>query len=713
MQKTHFLLAQVSHIALPFLGFASLLLFCSSLAYSQQYVIVDGKGGDRLTGHWRSATETHFEIEYYGQVLRLPLAEHTLSFTSDLGQVPSRTAVKYLRDGLYFLELELPERAEGRFELAMEEFPKYADAHYQLGLLYKANGDIEKALERFRSVVLIDAERFDLVPILREIGDATLASEDYTKAVDIYQMILTYYPEHAAVPELTYHTGFLLVEQLQDYTAGMPMLELAIKQYPNVPAHEKAFFLIGKLQVETEQQEKARYTLEGFITRYPESEWVDEARLTRAVVNLRLGKPAEAAIEATQVHERSADIALKERANRILDETAWTVYTTSDGIPHNQIQALARDLDGTWLWVGTPKGIMLIATSEDGWTPIETIAQHINTHSHTVPDVRAIAANPQELWIGTRHQGAIHYNKETNEIQTYSPPNSLPSGWVRDIKMDETETWFATDAGIVRHSRDTGERFDYNTRNSFIPTNDIHTLAITPTTVWAASSTGAIATFDRQAEYWEPYNSIETEEGTTIVKFDVAEEKLLFTWFNPKEKANGYFQADWNGINGQSVPLLIGIEEKTDLDNIYIAAVADTSPIAPETNEELPQETPNPVPPEQSTPELAPEIEETEEIGETGGTEETTEIIEGIAAIEEEAIEEVEIPPTPSTPLVLWIATNDDVYTYYTRSDMWQTTGTPRIITGKSTVQCIAVMNNRAWIGTTNGLVTISAQSLE
>ena len=674
MQKIHLLLGQVPRIALPLIGFVSLLLFCASLADSQQYVIVDGENGDRLTGHWRGATETHFEIEYYGQVLRLPVAGHALNFTSDLGEVPSRTAVKYLRDGLYFLELELPERAKGRFELAMEEFPKYAEAHYHLGRLYKANGDTEKALERFRSVVLLDAASFDLVPLLREIGDAALATENYAKAIDIYKMILMYYPEHATVPELSYLTGFLFVEKLQDYASGLRLLESAIVQAPDVPAHEKAFFQIGKLQAETDQLENALYTLEGFITRYPQSEWVDEAHLVRAVANLRLGKTAEAATEATQVYERSADTALKERANRILAESAWTVYTQSDGLPHNHIQVVALDLDGTWLWVGTPKGIMLIANGEDGWTPIETIAQHINTFLPTVPDVRAIAANPQELWIGTRHQGALHYNKETNEIQTYASPDKLPSVWVRDIKMDETEIWFATDAGIVRHKRDTGERFDYNTRNSFVPTNDIQTLAITPTTVWAASSTGELATFDRQTETWDFDQFTEIEPGTAIVKFYVTEEKLLFTWFNAEEKANGYFQADWNGINGKSVPLLIGIEDKTDLGNIYIAAVVDTSPTETEAN--------------QATSEFSPEIAE-------------------------EETEEVKAPPAPRMPLVLWIATNDDVYTYYTRSDMWQTTGTPRIIMGEPTVQCIAVANNRAWIGTTNGLATISAQSLK
>ena len=257
------------------------LFFYQHLAYSQQYVIVDSENGDRFTGIWRGSTETHFEIEYQDQVLRLPLGGYTLSFTSDIANVPDRTAAKHYDNGLTLLELGLPELAQRRFESAIEEFPRYPDAHYQLGLFYKANGDNVNALERFRSVAILDATNFDLVPYFRELGDTALANEAYAKAVDSYQLILKYYPEHDSVPGLSYITGFLLVEQLENYDAGLSLLESARQQYPNMSSHEKAFFLIGKLQAKTDQLETALHTLQGFIMRYPVSEWVYEARLTR------------------------------------------------------------------------------------------------------------------------------------------------------------------------------------------------------------------------------------------------------------------------------------------------------------------------------------------------------------------------------------------------------------------------------------------------
>ena len=667
-QKIHLLFALT-----VFVG----LLFCQSFAYSQQYVTVDSENGDRFTGIWRDGTETHFEIEYQGQILRLPLKGHTLNFTSDMANVPDRTAAKYYRNGLALLELGLPELAQRRFETAIEEFPKYPAAHYQLGLLHKANGDNVNALERFRSVAILDAANFDLVPYFRELGDAALAAEAYPEAVDNYQLILTYYPEHESVPGLSYITGFLLVEQLEDYEAGLLLLESARQQYPNMSSHEKAFFLIGKLQAKTGELEAALYTLQGFVMRYPVSEWVYEARLTRAEVNLKLGRAAEAGNEAAQVREMSVDETIRERAKQILDQTQWTVYTKVDDLPDNRIQAIAAF--GTRLWVGTPNGVMLFETKFNNWLPISGEPQSINNATEDVPDVRAIAVNSEEVWVGTRSQGAIHYNKSTGEIQVYSPVDGFPA-WFKDIKMDDADIWCATDNGVFRKIRDTMDPpFVYNRRESFIPADDIETLLLMPTTVWGASAKGdLVVTFDRETGEWDSHRFTEIPEGTTIVGFDTAEDQMLFTWYNAAEKSNGYFRADLDGLNGKSTTLDIGIEDENDLKSIYIRGILDDSPVVPNENEPVPVETPDP-----PTTEFSPETElVTEEIP----------------------------PPPPPTPLVLWMATNGSFYTHHTRSGEWEDTTTPQIVSGDLIIHALTVVNNRAWIATNNGLAAINLQ---
>ena len=661
-------------------------------AYSQQYVIVDGENGDRLTGTWRGSTETHFEIEYNGQVLRLPVAGYRIDFTSDTAHVPDRTAAKYFRNGRMLLELGLPKEAKRRFEAAIEELPKYPAAHYQLGLLHKADGDNVNALERFRSVAILDAASYDLVPFFQEFGDTSFASGAYAEAVDNYQLILTHYPEHPSVPALSYITGFLLVEQLEDAAAGLSLLESAILQYPDRPEHERAFFLIGKLQAETDRLEDALHTLQGFVVRYPISEWVYEARLTRAGVNLKLGRISEAASEASLIYESSIDETVKERAKQILDRTRWTIYTAADGLPDNQIQAIASD--ETKLWIGTPKGIMLFETAYDKWIPIEDVPQLINSVLETAPDVRAIAVNAQEVWIGTRSQGAIHYNRLTGEIQAYSPIDGFPA-WVRDIKMDETEIWFATDMGAIRRIRGSLDPpLVYNVQNSQLPANDLETLVLIPERVWCVSQDGVIGTFDREMEEWYTYHSTAIREGMTIVGVGTAAEQLLFTWFNDAEKSNGYFRADLDGRNGKSTTLHTGIDDENKLKNIYIRGTLDTSPVIEEPVSEEPVEEPF----EEETEIVPEEIVEIEDPSES-------------EFFPEMVVEEAQpLPPTPEVPLVLWIATNDLFYTHYTRSGAWRDTTTPQIVSGELTIQSLVVANNRAWIATANGLATLSVQ---
>ena len=662
-----------------FVLIALALLFVSQqLAYSQQYVIVDSENGDRLSGIWRGGTDTHFEIEYNGQVLQLPLAGHTLNFTSDLAHVPDRTAAKYFHNGLTLLELGLPEKAQQRFEAAIEEFPKYPDAHYQLGLLYKANGDNANALERFRSVAILDAPSFDLVPHFRELGNTALVNEAYDVAVDNYQLILTYYPDHRDVSGLKYLTGFLLIEELEDHSAGLSLLESVIKDHPDMAGHEKALFLIGKLQADMDPLENALHTLDGFVARYPESEWIYDAHLIRAATYLKLGRLEEAATEAIHVSEISEDEKIKERAKEILDQTKWTVYTDANGLPDNHIQAMTTD--GTWLWIGTPKGLMLFQTAYDNWIAYGVVAQLINTALESAPDVTAIAANSQEVWIGTRSQGAIHYSQLTGDIQNYSPTEGFPA-WIKDIKMDEAEIWFATDTGIIRRIRGGIEPFlHYNTHNSPLPADDIETLLLTPQTVWGASAEGDVVMFDREKEEWDSYHSTAIREGMKIVGLAVAEEQLLFTWFNADEKSNGYFRADMDGGNGKSTTLDTGIEDENDLRNIYIRGALDTSPIVKEEPEVEPVEEEIPDP---TIPEFSPETEALE----------------------------IEPPPKPQIPLVLWIATNHDLYTHHTRyADVWQYTTTPQILTGELIVESLVVVNNRVWLATSNGLATMNGQ---
>ncbi len=615
---------------------ALILLLFTSIAYSEQYVIVDRENGDRLTGTWRNATDTHFEIEYNGQVLRFPLKGHTLRFISDLENVPNQIAAKHYRNGLALLDLESPELAKRKFEAALEEFPKFADAHYQLGLLYKIEGDIDKTLARFRSVALIDAQNFDLVPLLQEIGSNAVATKNYAQAVNAFQLILTHYPEHESAPTLTYQTGFLLVKELEDVTAGLELLQKAVNQFSNLPEHEEAVYQIAVLQAETGELENALNILKQFSRIYPDSEWVDDAHLKRAIIYLQVGDRKNAVNVANFIRQNSNDTTIVEQANDVLQASAWNIYM--DNLPDPNIQAIA--VDGTSLWIGTPKGVAQIETGGNGgWKANEAAAWRINDNKHvsTAPDVRAIAVNESEVWVGTRNQGVLHFNKKTTEVKNYTIADGLPSMWIRDIKMDNEEIWFTTDAGVVRQNLKTGIiEAHYNQENSDIP-NDVHTIALTPEVVWVGTSGDNIAILDRESELWESKNFLDIKPGTQVVQFDVVEDKILFSWYNEEKRGNGFFKANWHGADGVSYPVESDLGVKEDLDDIFVTGVAGKE--------------------------------------------------------------------------YLWVAVKHYVTIYDLQSDKYAgTIDYPKIVLDDLSVQCIAIDNDRAWIGTNKGMLMIEKQ---
>ncbi len=644
MQKSYFLFSLLCLVVM-------FLLF-TRIGYSEQYVIVDRENGDRLTGRWLNSTDTHFEIEYNGQVLRFPLEGHTLSFTSELENVPNQTAAKYYRNGRDLLDLEKPESAKRLFEKALEEFPKFVDAHYQLGLLYKADGDIQKALARFRAVLLIDAKNFDLVPLLQEIGDNAVTTEDYAQAVNAFQLILTHYPKHESIPKLTYQTGFLLMKELKDPEAALELLQKAVHQFINFTEHEEAVYQIGVLQAETGELENALNTLQRFVDIYRNSDWVDDANLKRAIIYLQLGQTKNAVNKAKRVQQNSVDPAIIAQAKEVVRSSAWNIFTHD--LPDLNIQAIA--VDGTSLWIGTPKGIAQIETGGNvGWQANEAAAWKINEYMPTVPDVRAIVVNATQVWVGTRNQGIIYYNKKTHEVKNYSIAQGFPSVWIRDIKMDNEEIWLATDIGVVQWILDTGELNHYH-GNDPVP-NDIHSIALTPEAVWVGTSGDEIAVFDRKLKLWIPKNFLDIAPETQIVRFDAVGDKMLFSWYNEETNENGFFQADWDGQNGNSnsVLSLSGTDEKTVLDDILITGVVD------KTIPQLP----------------------------------------------------LEDGKSESTPLVLWLAMSDYVAINYTRTQEWDgDIGYPKIVLEDSTIQCIAVDNNRIWIGTTKGMLTIDEEKV-
>ena len=634
---------QITHRIL-ILFLMCILTLTTRVVYCEQYVTVDRENGDRLTGIFIGATDTHFEIEYNKQVLRFPLQGNMLTFHSNIENVPDQSAKRYYRKGLDLLDLQLPDSAKSAFELAIQETPKYVDAHYQLGLLYKNEGNTERALLHFKSVLLIDSQKYDLVPILQEIAESAVAVEDYTQTVNAYQLLIKHYPEHQAIASISYKTGFILVEELEDTETGLELLINSSNKYSTSPEQEKAIFLIGGIQADSGDLDTALKTFQRFIRIYQDSIWVNEALLKQAAIYLQLGNRKNAVdIANLLLRQNPDDHSIVEQAKEIVRASVWKIYT--DFLPDLNIQAIA--IDRTSLWIGTPKGIAQIETNGRGeWRAIEAAAWMINTFTQTVPDVRSIAVNENGIWVGSRNQGVIHYNKRTNKVDNYPIADGLT--WIRDIEMDAKDIWFATEQGVVQEDIESGKQYHYHELNEPVP-NDIHSIALTAEVVWVGTSGSNIAVFNREDRIWTPHFFHDIKQETNIVKFDALEGKIMFSWYNDEDRNNGIFHANLDGTNGRSSSIS-GVSENSDvlINNIYVTGFLDTTQLELENGE------PN------------------------------------------------------SQSETLWIADNDYITIYYPIDDDFAgTIGYPKIVLEDLSVECIVVDNERAWIGTSKGMLTI------
>ena len=653
---------------------AAILLLFTCLAYGQErYASVYLKNGDRLTGRWLASDDKRIQIVFQKKKLEISIDEiTTIRFATDLSLVPDAQAEKHFRNGKALLELGLDEEAKKQFKAAIEEFPKHADAHYSLGLLLKEDGAIAEALDYFGRVAKIAPHSYNLAADFKVAADSYLAAEAFREAADAYLLIFNHYPTHSDAAHAGYTAGYILTERLDATAEALKILQEAKRRFPESDDLAKAEYLIGALQAKTGQPQVAVETLTIFMQEHPDSKWIDDAYVARGSAYKQLRMNNEALADFSTANAITTDPELRAIIQRKREESAWTVYTVSDNLPSNNIQAIAVNSDD--LWVGTPKGLARINVGLGTWEfRRERGIELINSLNLNVPtNVRVLAvyapavdvpsptqvdeSSPSlieeavaetEVWIGTLNQGVIRYNPSTRLYVNYNTLNGLPHNQIFDIEFGSDDVWVATFSGVARYSRSNDEWIVYDRTTAKLPADNIVALAVTPETVWAGTSDAGLAIFDLVHDLWRSSNlhdMIPGVDGNSIASFDVGGQSVFFTWYNQKGKSNGYGKADWKGLQGQSEPVT-PYDDISPVENIYNIYIA------------------------------------------------------------------VDLLDETMTSPKLWIAANDGVY--LKSQSGWDAIGYPVDQIGDGvTVYCIELGNESAWIGTSNGLAKIDTNAV-
>ena len=569
----------IKHVLIWFIA----VLLYASIAYGQHYISIYLENGDHLKGSWLGGNETSIQIEVYNQQLSIPLREIVyITAFDDARSIPNEAAEKHFLNGQTFLQLEMYERAKASFMKAIDEYPKYTDAHYQLARLYETEGNTDEALKYFGHVVKIDPNAYSMEAKFKQAGDAYLAAEEYRKAVNAYLLLFRIYPDRYGVEEAAYSAGFLLADELDEPEQALKVLQDAVAYFPESQYLERASYLIGSLLSSLGNADMAVKTLTDFIQAYPQSRWLGDAYMARGEAYMQLRQNTNAFADYNSVSPYTSNLKLKNEARKKRSEAAWTIYTVSDGLPSNQIQAIA--IDGETLWIGTPKGLAQIDFSTGTWQPVTDITDHINTlfDEEKPIDVRALAVDKQELWIGTLNHGIIRYSKTSTFPDIFDRRKGLPDNTIYDIKIDPEEVWIGTFAGVARYTRSTGEWKHYSKASDGLPADDIVALAVTPDRVWAGTSQNGIGVYNRTMDIWQSFGALDNldlKAGSEIVSFDVSTEKVFFTWNYSVDKANGYGEIRQSDLSS-TVEAVLRFVDLVPYQSIYVAAGSNTVWIA-------------------------------------------------------------------------------------------------------------------------------------
>jgi len=174
----------------------------------------------------------------------------------------------------------------------------------------------------------------------------------------------------------------------------------------------------------------------------------------------------------------------------VLNEGNIQVYNTSNsGLPTNQITAITNQ--GSTLVIGTSQGI----------------TTYNNTDWHQLPGVPNDVVTSLNmglgglLCVGTLNSGMGTYNAEDGYIPYNTSNSNLPSDQVHSVDATESELWAATSDGLASFDPESRTFTVYNTGNSGIMSNMLNVVYLVDNSdIWIGTDLG-LNNFDGNADW--------------------------------------------------------------------------------------------------------------------------------------------------------------------------------------------------------------------
>lgn len=175
-------------------------------------------------------------------------------------------------------------------------------------------------------------------------------------------------------------------------------------------------------------------------------------------------------------------------------ENKWQTYTTFDGLPAEQVTALA--LYGDELLIGTINGLAKLVNG--------AILKIVEGFA-----VNDIAVAPQFVYVATP-RGVLKV-RDTTWTELSDPNEILPHG-VNKILVTGDKIYFGARQGLLVYDGEEWHRYNYPV---FLPDNDVLCLAADSAELWVGTDRGA-ALWDRNIDFWFQYTHSNSPIGNSV-----------------------------------------------------------------------------------------------------------------------------------------------------------------------------------------------------
>jgi len=211
------------------------------------------------------------------------------------------------------------------------------------------------------------------------------------------------------------------------------------------------------------------------------------------------------------------------------DGNSWTTYGSLQGLPDDNVDAIAKDNDGH-LWVGTHSGIVEYDGSMWKTHVVASVGNEIR-------DI-ALDAASGHLWFAT-NEGAAEY--DGSMWSTYKTADGLVSDNVKAIALDgRAGVWFGTDAGVSRLSG--GSWTTFTTSNGLVSNSIVDIAVDNLNRIWFATSSG-ISVYDNGT--WDTFTEANSSLASNLVQA-IAVGSRGGIWIGTQGGVNQFYQGDWS-----------------------------------------------------------------------------------------------------------------------------------------------------------------------